>query len=112
MDTELERIEVEALKLSVEERERLIEVLIDSLDQDGHPAPGEYGGFASAEIQKSWLDEAQRRIRLKPQRAPTLENFSPAEESPLPVQSREHFSPRARVLPGPVFAEQGSRRSR
>ena len=64
MDTERERIEVEALKLSVEDRERLIEILIDSLDQDGHPTPGQYGGFASAEIQKSWLDEAQRRIRL------------------------------------------------
>ncbi len=64
MNTELERIEAEALKLSADDRERLVEVLIDSLDHNSAPAPGEYGGFASAEIQRSWLDEAERRMHL------------------------------------------------
>jgi putative addiction module component (TIGR02574 family) len=64
MNTELERIEAEALKLSAQDRECLVEVLIDSLDRDGDRTPGEFGGFASAEIQKSWLDEAERRMHL------------------------------------------------
>ncbi|MSR09438.1 MAG: addiction module antitoxin RelB [Gammaproteobacteria bacterium] len=64
MNTELERIAAEALKLNAHDREHLVEVLIDSLDQDGDPAPGDFGGFTSAEIQKSWLDEAERRVQL------------------------------------------------
>jgi len=61
---ELKRIEADALKLSADDREHLVEVLIDSLNLESDPVPGDYGGFASAEIQKSSLDEAERRMQL------------------------------------------------
>ncbi len=64
MNTELERITAEALKLSTDDRERLVEGLICSLDRDRDPAQGKFGGFASAELQKYWLDEAERRMQL------------------------------------------------
>jgi|GEM_PF-2280902 len=64
MTSELERLEAEALKLPVEERERLIEMLIDSLGQADTTTDGKFGGFASAELQKYWLAEAERRMQL------------------------------------------------
>lgn len=63
MNTELERIKAEALKLGTEERERLIEMLMDSLDQAEPTANGEFGGFASAETRKFWMEEIERRIQ-------------------------------------------------
>ena len=63
MNTELERIKAEALKLRTEERERLIEMLIDSLDQVDVTANSDFGGFASAETRKSWTEEIERRIQ-------------------------------------------------
>ena len=68
MTTQLQRIEAEALKLSVDERERLVEVLIDSLDlqnTDVSPdgAAREFGGFATAELQRYWRDESERRLQ-------------------------------------------------
>ncbi len=63
MNTELERIEAEALKLAVEERERLVERLLASLDgvADGHerrPA------FATPELERYWIEESHRRMKL------------------------------------------------
>ena len=63
MNSELDRLAAEALKLSVEDRERLVEGLIRSLDRDRDPAHGKFGGFDSAEIQNYWLDEAERRMQ-------------------------------------------------
>jgi putative addiction module component (TIGR02574 family) len=63
MNPELERIEAEALQLPIEDRERLIETLIESLDQAHGVTTGEFGGFSSGEIQKSWLEEIDRRIQ-------------------------------------------------
>ena len=63
MNTDLERIEAEALKLSIEDRERLSEALIESLDQAGSDSTGKFSGFSSEEIQKSWLAEIDRRIQ-------------------------------------------------
>ena len=85
MNTELERIEADALKLSTDDRERLVEALIGSLDGEGNPAPGEFGGFASAEIQKSWLDEAERRVQqIRDGQRKTI----PAEEVLANVRAR------------------------
>jgi putative addiction module component (TIGR02574 family) len=63
MNTELERIEAEALKLPVEERERLVERLLASFDglADGderRPA------FATPELQRYWVEESHRRMKL------------------------------------------------
>ncbi len=84
MNTALERIEAEALQLSVEDRERLIEALIDSLDQADGATIGEFGGFASAEIQKSWVEEIDRRIqRIRDghsQPVPVAEAFANIQE--------------------------------
>ncbi|MEQ1801434.1 MAG: addiction module protein [Gammaproteobacteria bacterium] len=84
MNAELERIEAEALKLPVEDRERLIEALIESLDQADGATSGEFGGFASAEIQKSWLEEIDRRIRRirdgQSQPVPVAEAFASIQE--------------------------------
>lgn len=64
MNTKRVRLETEALKLSTDDRERLVAGLICSLDRDRDPAQGKFGGFASAELQKYWLDEAERRMQL------------------------------------------------
>ncbi len=85
MNTEPERVEADALKLSADDRERLVEALIGSLDGEGNPAPGDFGGFASAEIQKSWLDEAERRVQLV--REGQNKTF-PAEEVMADVRAR------------------------
>jgi len=47
--TRLERVEAEALSLSVPERTRLVEILLASLDEDD-------------EIAAAWAEEAERRI--------------------------------------------------
>ena len=84
MRTELERIEAEALQLSAGDRERLIEALIESLDQADSATVGEFGGFASAEIQKSWLEEIDRRIQRirdgQSQPVPVAEAFANIQE--------------------------------
>jgi hypothetical protein len=90
MNTELERIEAEALQLSVEDRERLIEALIESLDQEQRDhangtTTGEFGGFATAELQKYWLDEAERRMHLI--RSGHMKTF-PADEVMASVRAR------------------------
>lgn len=68
MNEIFQRIEAEALQLSTEDRERLVEALIDSLDPNSPgqvrcAAGGDFGGFATAELQKYWLDEAERRLQ-------------------------------------------------
>lgn len=68
MNTELERVEAAALQLCIEDRALLVKALIQSLDQErpdrvNGDSPGEFGGFATAELQKYWLDEAERRLQ-------------------------------------------------
>jgi hypothetical protein len=65
MKAELKRIETEALRLSVEERELLIGALVDSLDRErpDQAVTGDFGGFATADLQTYWLDEAERRLQ-------------------------------------------------
>ena len=63
MNTELERIEAEALKLPVEERERLVERLLASLD--GLADRDERGpAFATPELERYWVEESHRRMKL------------------------------------------------
>ncbi len=63
MNTELERIETEALKLPVEDRERLVERLLASLDG---LADGDERGpaFATPELERYWVEESHRRMKL------------------------------------------------
>lgn len=63
MNTELERIEAEALKLAVEERERLVERLLASLNG---VADGDERGpaFATPELERYWIEECHRRMKL------------------------------------------------
>ena len=63
MNTELERIEAAALKLPVEERERLVERLLVSLDG---VADGDERGpaFATPELERYWVEESHRRMKL------------------------------------------------
>ena len=63
MNTELKRIEAEALKLSVEDREYLLERLLCSLD-GAAVANGQRHGFATAELERYWVDESHRRMKL------------------------------------------------
>jgi hypothetical protein len=63
MNTELERIEAEALKLSTEERECLVDSLLASLDgvagrDQRSPA------FATPELERYWIEESHRRMKL------------------------------------------------
>ena len=63
MNTELKRIEAEALQLPVEDRERLVDFLLASLDNvlDGvecGPA------FATPELERYWVEESHRRMKL------------------------------------------------
>ena len=63
MTTELERIEAEALKLSAQERERLVDSLLASLDW---PVEGAESGpaFATPELERYWVEESHRRMKL------------------------------------------------
>ena len=63
MTTELERIEAEALKLSAQERERLVDSLLASLDW---PVEGAESGraFATPELERYWIEESHRRMKL------------------------------------------------
>jgi hypothetical protein len=63
MSTDLEGIEAEALKLPIEDRERLVDVLLASLGSDFNPAEGG-PAFASPEIEKAWIEECHRRMKL------------------------------------------------
>ena len=76
MDTERERIEVEALKLSVEDRQRLAERLLTSLLGSGEAGQAS-SGFATPEIEKSWVEESHRRLELM--KRGVMESY-PAEE--------------------------------
>jgi hypothetical protein len=63
MNTELERIEAEALKLSADDRERLVDSLLASLDgvtdrDQRSPA------FATPELERYWIEESHRRMKL------------------------------------------------
>ena len=63
MSTELERIEAEALQLSVGDRKRLLESLLASLDGPcQRNDPGRF--FATAELERAWIEESHRRLRL------------------------------------------------
>ena len=63
MNTELDRIEAEVLQLPIEDRERLVERLLASLEFVGEPALP-FSGFATAEIERSWIEECERRLEL------------------------------------------------
>ena len=63
MNTELERIEAEALKLGTDERERLVDSLLASLEVVGE-AVLPFSGFATAEKEQSWIEECERRLEL------------------------------------------------
>ena len=63
MNTELERIEAEALKLSIEERERLVGSLLASLDSAANGAE-QRPAFATPELERYWVDESHRRMKL------------------------------------------------
>ncbi len=63
MNTELERIEAEALKLSVDERERLVDSLLASLDCAGN-AVEQGPAFATPELERAWIEECRRRLTL------------------------------------------------
>ena len=84
MNTELKRIEAEALKLPVEERERLVDLLLASLDcavNDAEQSPA----FATPEIEKAWIEECHRRLKLtmsgEMESYPTEEVFARLEAS-------------------------------
>lgn len=63
MNTELERIVAEALKLSIEERECLVDSLLASLDCAAERA--ESGPvFATPELERYWVEESHRRMKL------------------------------------------------
>ena len=84
MNSELERIEAEALKLPVEERERLVDFLLASLDCAVNNA--EQGpAFATPEIEKAWIEECHRRLKLtmsgEMESYPTEEVFARLEAS-------------------------------
>ena len=63
MNTELERIEAEALKLAVEERERLVERLLASLDGVAD-RDQRSSAFATPELERYWIEESHRRMKL------------------------------------------------
>ncbi len=84
MNTELERIAAEALKLSIEERERLVDSLLASLDcpsEGVEPSPI----FATPEIEKALIEECHRRLKLtmsgEMESYPTEEVFARLEAS-------------------------------
>ncbi len=61
--SELERVEAEALKLPVADRERLLEILLASLDgpfEDDDPGRS----FATPELEQYWIEECHRRMKL------------------------------------------------
>jgi hypothetical protein len=64
MSTELERIEADALKLSIDDRERLLARLRASVDADGEASALPFSGFATPEIERAWIEECRRRFEL------------------------------------------------
>ena len=60
---DLDRIQAEALKLSVADRERLLESLLASLDG---PFEGDDPdrSFATPELEQYWIEESHRRMKL------------------------------------------------
>jgi putative addiction module component (TIGR02574 family) len=60
---DLERVQAEALKLSVADRERLLETLLASLDG---PFEGDdpVRSFATPELEQYWIEECHRRMTL------------------------------------------------
>ncbi len=63
MNTELERIEAAALKLSIDERESLVDSLLASLDCAANGV--EQGpAFATPELERYWVEESHRRMKL------------------------------------------------
>ena len=60
---DLDRIQAEALKLSVADRERLLESLLASLDGPfENDDPGR--SFATPELEQYWIEECHRRMKL------------------------------------------------
>ena len=61
--TDLDRIQAEALELSVADRERLLESLLASLDGPfENDDPGR--SFATPELEQYWIEECHRRMKL------------------------------------------------
>lgn len=61
--TDLDSVRAEALKLSVADREKLLESLLASLDgpfEKDDPGPS----FATPEIEREWIEESHRRLNL------------------------------------------------
>jgi Putative addiction module component len=61
--TDLDSVLAEALKLSVSDREKLLESLLASLDgpfenDDSGPS------FATPELEREWIEESHRRMKL------------------------------------------------
>lgn len=86
MNPELERIEAEALKLSVEERQRLVDSLLASLDWPAEKAES-CPAFATPELEleRAWIEELHRRLKLtmsgEMESYPTEEVFARFEAS-------------------------------
>jgi len=61
--TDLDRVQEEALKLPVADRERLLESLLASLDGPfENDDPGR--SFATPELEQYWIEECHRRMKL------------------------------------------------
>jgi putative addiction module component (TIGR02574 family) len=61
--TDLDRVQDEALKLSVADRERLLETVLASLDGPFEKDdPGR--SFATPELEQYWIEECHRRMKL------------------------------------------------